>query len=88
MFCNKLKCFYICTIHHHKYIKIMTRSATYEREIKKAYVYEGGYLIASYDFNSTDFDTEIEMSKAKANECFELMEQAKTDDEYFVSMEE
>ena len=66
----------------------MTRSTTYNREIKKAYVYEGGYQIASYDFNSTDFDTEIEMTEAKADECFELMEQAKTDDEYFVSMED
>ena len=66
----------------------MTRSATYEREIKKAYVYEGGYLIASYDFNSTDFVDEIKMSETKANECLSLMEQAKIDDEYFVLMED
>ena len=88
MFCNKLKCFYICTIHHHKYIKIMYTSTIYEREIKKAFVYEGGYLIASYDFNSGQFETEIEMSEAKANECLELMQQEKADDEYFVSTED
>ena len=66
----------------------MYTSTIYEQEIKKAFVYEGGYLIASYDFNSGQFETEIEMTKAKANECLSLMEQAKVDDEYFVSMED
>lgn len=66
----------------------MTPSTTYEREIKKAYVYEGGYLIASYDFNSAEFDAEIKMSETKADECLELMKQAKIDDEYFVSNED
>ena len=74
--------------HINKYIKIMTSSTTYDREIKKAHVYEGGYLIASYDFNSGEFETEIEMTEEKANECLELMEQEKGDDEYFVSMED
>ena len=66
----------------------MRTSTTYDREIKKAYVYEDGYQIASYDFNSGQFETEIEMSDAKADECFALMEQEKVDDEYFVSMED
>ena len=55
----------------------MRTSTIYEREIKKAFVYEDGYLIASYDFNSGQFETEIEMTKAKANECMELMNSEK-----------
>ena len=66
----------------------MYTSTIYDREIKKAYVYEGKGMVASYDFNSGEFETEIEMSEAKANECLELMQQAKVDDEYFVSTED
>ena len=55
----------------------MKTSATYNQEIKKAYVYEDGFEIASYDYNSAEFDAEIEMSETKANECMELMNSEK-----------
>ena len=57
----------------------MKTSATYDREIKKAYVYEDGYEIASYDYNSCDFKSEIKMSETKANECLELMNSEKSE---------
>ena len=66
----------------------MVASTTYDREIKKAYVNENGYQIASYDFNSCEFKGEIDMIESKADECFELMDQARIDDEYFVSTED
>ena len=66
----------------------MARSTNYNAEIKKAYVYDGKFQIAEFDFNSGEFDSELEMSETKANECLELMEQAKEDHEYFVSMED
>ena len=66
----------------------MKTSATYEQEIKKGYVFENNYQIASYDFNSCEFDSEIDMIDKKADECLELMKQAKEDHEYFVSMED
>ena len=66
----------------------MSTTAEYNREIKKAYVSENGYQIAEYDFNSCEFDSEIKMNEIKANKCLSLMEQAKADDEYFVSMED
>lgn len=66
----------------------MRTSTTYDREIKKAYVYQDNYQVASYDFNSNKFEAEIEMTKEKADEYFELMEQAKVDDKYFVLMED
>ncbi len=66
----------------------MALSTSYNSEIKKADVQEGGYQIASYDFNSGQLDIELGMSETKANECLALMEQAKEDHEYFVSMED
>ena len=60
-----------------KYKKIMTPTAIYDHEIKKAYVYEHGYEIASYDYNSCDFVCEQGMAEEKKEECSNLMDKEK-----------
>lgn len=69
-------CLYLCCVQN-KYIKIMKTSATYDHEIKKAYVYEDGYEIASYDYNSCYFICEQGMSEEKKEECSNLMDKEK-----------
>ena len=71
-----------------KYIKIMQITTTYDREIKKGYVFENGYQVFEHDFNSGEFDSEIEMTEEKADEYLKLMEQEKANDEHFVTMED
>ncbi|MDC1265650.1 hypothetical protein N8009_02535 [Flavobacteriaceae bacterium] len=66
----------------------MQITTNYDREIKKGYVFENGYQVFEHDFNSGEFEAEIEMTEEKADEYLKLMEQAKADDEYFVSTED
>ena len=63
----------------------MNLKVTYNPEIKKAYVEEGDYQIASYDFNSAHFEFEIGMEEEKADKCLELMKEEKEEWDEFES---
>lgn len=66
----------------------MQITTNYDREIKKGYVFENGYLVFEHDFNSGKCDHDLEMTEDEKQANFELVDQARIDDEYFVSMED
>lgn len=67
----------------------MSIRTEYDRETNKGELYNDGYIVYEHDFNSgksDDYDSE--MTNDELQECFELVEQAKIDDEWFVSRED
>ena len=64
----------------------MTPTIIYDPDLNKASVFEADYKVADYNFNSSEFNTEIKISESKADEYLELMEAEKLEHEYFVKM--
>ena len=64
----------------------MTPTIIYDPDLNISTIYEDDYKVADYNFNSSEFNTEIKMSESKADEYLELMEAEKLEHEYFVKM--
>ena len=64
----------------------MTPITYYDPEKNVANVTEDSFLIAYYNFNSCEFNSEIDLTESKADEYLELMEAEKLEHEYFVKM--
>ena len=60
----------------------------YDRETNKGHLYNDGFLVYEHDFNSGKSDYNSEMTKDELQDCFELVDNEKDDDEYFVLMED
>ena len=64
----------------------MTPTANYDPDLNKASVFEADYKVADYNFNSSEFNSEKDLTESKADEYLELMEAEKLEHEYFVKM--